>query len=836
MKDQHYYLQTLNAIIGLTGQLLRDDEDVKLIDNNLKRQVVSIYNKCLNFQHKLDSNIIEIAIIGEPNSGKSTIINALTENNAAFLPNINANPIYSQFQYGEDKTVIETYSKDEFEYIFSKMLEAIKFPNHTKNIYEINRTNINKHLKNLQEKEIEFYKSNISLIDVIDDVFKNIKDLSSYLNQDKIEFDNSNDNKDFKAFLNHKMKSALVKKVFVQSKKMDKIKNFVIYDFSSFNKISNKFDNDIYSKLNSVDLILYVKDINNNHEISSIDIDLLSKNLMNINELKLKDKLFILANKIDCANSKIELSEKLESLKHSLNKKLSFDNNKVLKSSALAFLQSKYKQTYSNSFALDRLKKLGLEKDINSIQNILMNINEFLKKDAIVNIQVNINNILTKLKDISISVKKEHHKYLEIKNFDFLTNKLFLNTIKEAEQSIDENLSNLDYEIYTDITENGYFTKKLKEHIDKNFAPIDKEILLKTAKQINVSSRKSESPSEINQEVRNILNNEFRDKFKNIVTNIADEKAKEIDTKIINVFLNSFQLKKTNPHYKDIENATTKLISDLTYEVSYNKKSFVHLIERFSRDLFDILIKKPFASVDRFKAFKAAEDDFYSLALYYHRLENEPNFAQPLVSILLAHKGYDITYDVDNIKKTLKEFLSGLDSKGDFSEEYLTDTATYIYQNKISVNSFIEKLDSKLSGDSEEFEIYSFIDEVSGNTKIRNKDTFLNNLTIDLKQSQSLDDVLTEINKDIEFLREILKNAVIKAISLEVPFVSTINNKIRILQDKKSSEEFVDFLSVYVKIIKFKEFSDSEREKVVYKNRADVLKIVQELLEKLEAF
>jgi hypothetical protein len=618
---------------------------------------------------------------------------------------------------------------------------------------------------------------------------------------------------------------------------MDRIKNFIIYDFSSFNKLSSRFENEIYSKLNNVDLILYVKDINTKTELSNMEIELLSKKLLNINELKLKDKLFIIANKIDMSENKMALSENIETLKHSLSKRMSFKPDKVFKASSLAYLQKVYATNNNNKkFAIERLNNLGLSNHVNSIQHILVNMNDFFRKDAIVNIQVNVNNIFTKLKDICLEISGKNSQYLEIKNFDFLTNKLFLNTIKEAEQHIDDNLSNLDYEIYTDITKNGYFTKKLKAHIDKNFEDIDKDKLLKIARHINVSSRKSESPNEINQEVRNILNNEFRDKFKNIVTNIADEKATEIDNKIISVFLDSFRLKKTNPYYKDIENATTKLIKDLTYEVSYSKKSFVHLIERFSRDLFDILIKKPFASIDRFKAFKAAEDDFYSLALYYNRLENEPNFAQPLITILLAHRGQDLIYDADKIKSMLKDFLKTMDTQTDFTEEYLDDTARYIMNNKISVNSFISKLSDKLSGKTDEFKIFSFIDEISGNTKDRDRETFFNNLTKDLKQSQSIDEVLNEINTDIQFLREILKNAVIKAISLEVPFVSTINNKIRILQDKKSSDEFVDFLSVYVKSIKFKEFAESEKEKIVFKQRADILKMIQEILDKLEAF
>jgi GTPase SAR1 family protein len=835
MKEQVYYLQIINSLIALIGQILRDDEEVQLVDHNTKRSLMTLYNKCLGFQHKIDSNIIEIAIIGEESSGKSTFINALTENIKPLLPHANANPIYSQFQFGENKTIVETYSKDEFGHIFSKMLESIKFPNYNNNIYDINRSHITKHIKNLQDNDIEFYRKNIVTIDRVEDVFKNLKELSRLLSDKRIEFDVNEDNKEFKAFLNHKMKSTLIKKIFVQSKKMDKIKNFVIYDFSSFNKISSKFENEIYSKLNSVDLIMYVKDINSGTDLSTLDIDLLSKKMINIDELKLKDKLFVVANKIDMVENKMQLSENIENLKHSLSKKLSFKPDKVFKASSLAHLQQLH-PSVNNDFAITRLNRLKLPKNSNSIQNILMNMHDFFRKDAVVNIQVNINNLLNILKDLCLKITKENSKYLEIKNFDFLTNKLFLNTIKEAESFIDENLSNLDYEIYMDITENGYFTKKLKEHVDKSFESIDREMLIRTARHINVSSRKSESPSEINQEVRNILNNEFRDKFKNIVTNIADEKAKEIDAKIMNVFLESFQLKKTNPNYKNVEEATRKLISDLTYEVSYNKKSFVHLIERFSRDLFDVLIKKPFASVDRLKAFKAAEDDFYSLALYYHRLDNEPNFAQPLVAMLLAHKGYDITFGVDKIKGMLKEFLGKLDTDTKFTDEYISDTANYIFNNNISVYTFIEKLREKLEGVSEEFQIFSFVDEISGNTSHRDKETFLTNLTKGLTQSQDLDEVLVEINKDIEFLREILKHAVIKAISLEVPFVSTINNKIRILQDKKSSEEFVDFLSVYVKIIKFKEFSDSEKEKVIYKSRADILKVFQEILEKIEAF
>jgi ribosome-binding ATPase YchF (GTP1/OBG family) len=831
--NKKQYITVLRNTVTLVEEIFSIDENISIIDTNTKRYIYDLYKHCQEHLYKLENNILNLAIVGLENSGKSSFANALIEQEEVFPTDSSRCTFTStKLVFGDDVATVEFYSKREFELIFQEMLEKINYVDTRVSFTNLKKDEFDVFLEQLNTSHPDIYEKYASnLGEDIKDIIDGQKTILEMLGNDPQEFDIKNSNS-LREFITDKYVSRAVKNVVIESSRLSDMRHFVIYDVPGFDSTTEKHEQETFDKLKSADAIVVIKNVKDKPQVNSHELKILQKET-SIDGIKLKDKLFVFGNQLDTCNTAKDAVANMNNLKRDFIKKFDLDSDRIFIGSALAYLQ--HLRIEKGDFAISGLEKLNLKNELNSIKDLHDSLESFGKKEALVNFQVKINNTLSQLKYIFESIEIKNNRYSEIEDFDYVSNKLFLNIIRNADRTIDDELANLDHDVHRDITEHGYFTSKLKDKIDKSFSNIDMSTLEKVSREINVTARKSESPNEINQETRNRLNIEFREKFKNIVVNIADEKAKEIENKIKNIFINSFGLKKNNPYYKEIEEATRKLIDNFTYEVSYNQKSFVHLIERFSRDLFDTLIKKPFATIDRKKAFLAAEDDFYSLAMYYYTIDNEPNFTQPLISIVLAHKGKELTYTQAKIESILRDFFESSDEN--FNSEYISETAKFIHSKKISVEQFINKLQDKMNGkDGDNSAIISFVDEISGGVGFRDKDTYIDNLLRGLQPAETLKDVLDEINTDIDFLRDLLKHAVIKAISLEVPFVSTINNQIRTLQDKKSSDEFIDFLAEYVKRIRFQEFEKSEKEKVVYQNRKRVVVAIQDLLQNLSSF
>jgi GTPase SAR1 family protein len=831
--NKKQYITVLRNTITLVEEIFSIDENISIIDTNTKKSIVDLYKQSKEHLHKLENNILNLAIVGLENSGKSTFANALIEQEEVF-PTDSSRCTFTSTKliFGDDVATVDFYSKKEFETIFQEMLEKVNYIDPRVSFTSLKKEEFDVFLEELHTTDADVYEKYASnLCEDIKDILEGKNTIIDMLGNEPQEFDIKNSSS-LREFITDKHVSRAVKNITIESSRLSNMRHFVIYDVPGFDSTTEKHEQETFEKLKAADAIVVIKNVKDKPQVNSHELKILQKET-SVDGIKLKDKLFVFGNQLDTCNTAKDAVANVNNFKRDLIKKFDLDRDRMYVGSALAYLQ--HLKIEKGDFAITGLEKLNLKNQLLSIKELHEALESFGKKEALVNFQVKINNTLASIKEIFEGIEVKNNRYSEIEDFDYLSNKLFLNIIRNADRIIDDELANLDHDVHRDITEHGYFTSKLRDKIDKSFQNIDMDTLEKVSREINVTARKSESPNEINQETRNRLNIQFREKFKNIVINIADEKAREIENKIKTIFIDSFGLKKNNPYYKEIEDATKKLIDNFTYEVSYNQKSFVHLIERFSRDLFDTLIKKPFATIDRKKAFLAAEYDFYSLAMYYHTIENEPNFTQPLVSIVLAHKGKELTYTQPKIETILREFFEG--NNEEFNPEYISETSKFIYDKKISVSQFIKKLQDRINGkDSDGSAIVSFIDDVSGGVGFRDKDTYIDNLLKDLKPSETLQEVLEEINTDIDFLRDLLKHAVINAISLEVPFVSTINNQIRTLQDKKSSDEFIDFLAEYVKRIRFQEFEKSEKEKAVYQNRKRVVVAIQDLLHNLSSF
>jgi hypothetical protein len=297
----------------------------------------------------------------------------------------------------------------------------------------------------------------------------------------------------------------------------------------------------------------------------------------------------------------------------------------------------------------------------------------------------------------------------------------------------------------------------------------------------------------MNQSIRNKLHPKFLEEYIKLIRRITDEKSKEINNSILETFITSIIGNETVlPDTKEmIKKESEKVIEKLSADIAHNDGRFLYLIERFSRDIFDILISNPLITTDRKNKFREAEMEFSYLDNYYE------NGNGSLLSMLLVGEKKS---GLENIKELGSELLSLVSGASNVSKklDILREVATKI--NNLNQNN------SKIN-----------IDEI-----IKDK-----------KRSETEDEVLNEINRDIENLKDILKIAVVPATNLDLAFFNSIDKEIKLLIDSCKNIEtengrmFNEFISKVIPKIKESELSSINQKLEEYKLQQEILKEIK---------
>jgi hypothetical protein len=112
----------------------------------------------------------------------------------------------------------------------------------------------------------------------------------------------------------------------------------------------------------------------------------------------------------------------------------------------------------------------------------------------------------------------------------------------------------------------------------------------------------------------------------------------------------------------------------------------------------------------------------------------------------------------------------------------------------------------------------------------QNKDEYYKEIFSLAKKSITLEEVLDEINTDIELLSNLLKDTVLKAMSLEKPFLSMVNKQLNTLIEKLDSQDFEEFISKNATKIKYLEYQKLEEQKGLLVNRKVIVERIKDVL------
>ena len=830
-KLKNEYLKKLEEVEETLVDVVKY-EKFNIFTSDEVEKLKQIKDKNSLYLSKLKNGEIEIAIVGMENTGKSTFANALIRLKEAFPTGSTRCTFTStKLKYGiENRAVVKFFTTDDFNKMFQEMLRDVKYTNYETVRFETLDIQLYMdYFENLKDIDIATYKYyNSTVNEDIKSILNGKREILQYLDNPKMNFDKSQINREeLRKFITDEYIARTVKQIDLELSEFKDTKEMVLYDVPGFNSITEKHKIETRKSLNSADAIILIKNVMENSQITSEEQNMLNS----YNEetgIALSEKLFVFGTKLDRANTKDEAIANTEKLKYDLQKNLNVNTDRLFVGSPFAYMQKLGLEDGNN--AIKTLKNWDMEASINSIEDIKEAIKSFYQNEAFNNIKKQININIEALKTILSNVISDNEDNNKILELQYQNNGLLLDYIRDFREKIEDSLGVLNSEFKQDINKNKYFSNRLKEQLE-NIIPYT---TLEELEKINLSKtdiRGEFATIEVNITYRDRLKNELLNNFVDLTVSIANEKYQEFFNRTIVSIMNTLEVYEDNIYEDEIQKELELFIKKLTKDGSYNTTSYVYLIQRFSRDLISVIIGAGRGTSTRKDRFLDAKKEFLSLAIYqngdFKSVDNI--YDLPLIKDIL---NLEMKINDDTFENNIKEKFSQLAS---FSE-FLT-IIKFMAKRNIPVAiaiEIIEQSKSRFKNITQENisivrnKIDKNIEKYLQDNNSTQEIDALHKLFQSVKQSETKEELLEEINSDIKLLKEILKTAVIEAINLELPFISSfIDQNKKIIESKK---EVDGFIQTYFNKIKYNELGKAEEIKVLLEEKKRVIVNIKKLL------
>lgn len=758
------YVEKYTDILDEIGNI----KDRVLIEDSSKDLFSKINNKLKSRKERLKKPKFEVAIIGLEKAGKSTFANALLKDD--YLPQAPNRCTYTtttiESSKENNRATISFYTKNEFLESFQATCKDIELQN-----IDFETITLDSFEKILQEKSALFQNSNNA--DDIRAIIKNRDDIKKYLDKSD-EIIESNIKNSIKPFIVDEKIARAVKNINILSNEFKDFDDMVLYDVPGFDSPTKFHMEQAKKYLLRADVVILLVSIADNVSFTKMLADYI-KDVKDEDGTTLKRKLIIGATKFDfhIHGNKDEdlkgIKERKELLIKECKKFDIYKEENFFLTSPLSYLEGL--KAMNSDKAHSKIINLGLNDGVLDIRKRVV---DFFNNEAI-----------DVLKDaIAIDVQ-------ECKTFllEFRKN----NNTEDLHEKINEEEYDLKIKKINEISKQllDIVVDRQKFVKEQNDFNIQKSIIEKMETiwldQIKISDEKRESLiKEITQDNTEKVG-EFQSKLRPVIYAKSLELMKKmiaeaIEDKSFNV-INSFKeeiLKVFNIN-SEKENKLKEKLSEIIDKHSYNSKSYEPLLDRFLIDIFKIMIEYPIATSkndERFKAFKESEQSIESLLVFDDSYDRELGslYAQSLVKKILVHYE-DIQFeDIKNKLIQYKDlFVHNLS---------IDDLASSLMNKKISLrtlDNFIEKSKDKLKNLVADSIIHNISEFAPKNIYAE--------LFDNAQKSHTYIQVQEEINKDIDLLKEIISNIVLKAAKIEKPFINSLNNQIESIRIDLNSDE-----------------------------------------------
>ena len=272
------------------------------------------------------------------------------------------------------------------------------------------------------------------------------------------------------------------------------------------------------------------------------------------------------------------------------------------------------------------------------------------------------------------------------------------------------------------------------------------------------------------------------------------------------------------------------------------------MVERFSRAIYETLILSQYNAQDRLKAFYEHLDSLYCLSVFYRQQDCANPYAyldiapkdQPLCKMLLFHNN-----------KQAKNALQALWDKISAAGVNVTDELRRIAEealqggcNMAAVDmEIVEKLQKAVTLTAE-FKAARVLDVLVGVKKkqkvysVSDREAFTRyygdyHNALRGGKLYSAEDFQDDFALDIQVLQEVLLNAFVRAVSMEVPFVNREAKSIDDIRAYVDSTDFDTFLSANINKILYKETQAVNKKHREYEQNAAIVSAIKDILNTL---
>lgn len=648
----------------------------------------------------------------------------------------------------------------------------------------------------LEEKNPALYKSHIGKTD------EEIKDILKV--RDKLRLDGKTltfsgeqlKTDAFQAYIKGEQKGQdtskprSVKRIEIESSELRQLENAIIYDVPGFDSPTKIHIRQTEERLKAADAIILVTNVGTNPSLQGTTLGVITKNT-DEDGIALKDKLFVFGNQIDRVNDEADIQGNEKILVNDVEKYKIGERKRV-------FIGSAYKYLSEHGIIETVKLKHNVDAGVDQIRQALIEYYQterfhILKRKIDTNhkmMQSRLDEILKGL-DLDETVSQDSEQA-----------KITKTAYKTIEESLEWELQKLRDDLKKEILCESYFSSKFRQsvHDQAYFNDLTEDEFERNRILEDDSVRLDLAINRINQKIRERVHKEYLEEFNHLIKHMTDYKIKEVEIRLLRVFTSAIATD-NQAVLSEIEPLCKKYIHKVTHEVAHGENSFTYLLERFSRDVFDVLLSAPLLSQDRKNRYLQCVNEYVYLDSYFS------NGAGILVNIVLSQKKQRLLgVDMDSLRTIVNVVLS--------HAKHVSAAA-----------STIEKL-AEFTGVLKDVSPMLMIKEPSGVDKILEG----------AKPSNSEAEVLKEINTDIGNLKEVLIKAVVPAANLELAFLNGVDKQIKRLiaafktRNSLFADDWDSFIAKVVPVIKEGDFSNINARIEAYKLRQQLVEMMQQAL------
>lgn len=809
-----------------------------LLDVSIEQKLHAVKEEANKLLKKLENNEFEISIVGLEKAGKSSFANALMGND--ILPSKEARCTYTStsIRYGNNEAKVSFFSREEFAKAFQKRLEQLGIEHPETYTYEqLTLENYRKLFDSLNAEKKQLYGASINKD--IEDILIHKDNISRYVGQDSMMFHGDQLNEEyFKGFIEDPQYAIAVKEITLRSDKLENMKNAIIYDVPGFDSPTQMHKDQTREKMSAADAIILIASAYKPSFTGPV-VDIFQET--DKDGVKYGNKLFVYANMADRAEN---LAGNMQDIRNDLDRYSIMDtqyfDDRILAGSAKASLQAAGKIEGTDAF--DEIKRKGIDDGIKRITDKLAKYN---KTDRFEVLKGRINRLQNDIRDIF----KDNFKETEVDKYGDSreTSMLVAKMLDESRAKIKKEIDNYRDEFKTEYAPETYkLTNKMKtEVIDElsleTYQVTDEE--LEEAKKKNGSIVDVPIFTDIDKCLREKKYTEIYNAFSKGVISIAENEHNTCNEALEEIFVKGLGLTQDNPYYDELKEKIKEYIAkqeDLASSEGYYKS----LVERFSIDLFELLVRYPYADISCWNRFDEAKENFYGLSMYSEDYDSGlPANQQPMLYTILFHDDTQKKQQV-NVKKVMK-FVDTIMNIGPYKDisqllriivaakgDKAYEIVQHTLENVVNFESNSEKINFARNALNSIVDTKN--DDLSMQEPITKKgyEKFLGN-----KVDKSLDDIKNDINKDIDILQNVLEDTVVKAICMEKPFLALEIQIMNNIYQNIDSEEYRSFLVNNMPKICVEEYldlSENEQKRKAYDKMMEAIKEILDEMRKSE--